>query len=48
MPEIRITISEKDLALLEAVKNERGLSSRSKALDIMISQLFEEDRKSVV
>ena len=39
MPEIRITISEKNLALLEELKNEWGISSRSKALEKIIDQV---------
>lgn len=46
MPEIRINISEKRLALLETLKNEYGLSSRSEALEAIFEQLFIPDEET--
>ena len=42
MPQIRINISEKNLALLEELKNEWGLSNRSKALERIIDKLLQD------
>ena len=42
MPRITLSVSEKHLMHLEALKQELGLASRSKVLEMIVDQLFEE------
>jgi len=48
MQRITINVSENHLLHLEALKKELGLASRSQALEMMISQLFEEKDASKI
>ena len=42
MPEVRANLSQKAIDLLEELKKEHGLKTRSQALEMIIEQLLED------
>ena len=42
MPELRVNLSQRTIDLLEELKKEHGLRTRSQALEMIIEQLLED------
>ena len=42
MPEVRVNLSQHVITLLEQLKKEHGLKTRSQALEMIIEQLLED------